>query len=228
MNRVVSACATYSVFGLNSENKPVNFEHFDGRIESLPPGVFLKKIAAQITFRLSRPFRFWSDLFDDVYIGKNENVLLRNVHTFHNFVREQFRERRELIKDEKFRNSNHDFLTLLLQIDEFKDRPDIVESLCIGFLFGSTQSSTTLMVNGLCYQAMDSSLREKLRKEIREHVDPCSYEMTEQEWADRLDHQKLLRMEYLTWYILEVLRLDPPFQMASPCEFLEPITVGKY
>mmetsp|Transcript_43001 Transcript_43001/g.41365 ORF Transcript_43001/g.41365 Transcript_43001/m.41365 type:complete len:120 (-) Transcript_43001:829-1188(-) len=91
MNRVVSSCATYSVFGLNSDKIPIRFEYFDGRVEELPPGVFLKKIAGQITYRLSRPFRFWCDLFDDVFIGKNENILLRNVHTFHEFVREQFR-----------------------------------------------------------------------------------------------------------------------------------------
>jgi len=67
------------------------------------------------------------------------------------------------------------------------------------------------MVNGLCYQAIDHSLREKLRKEIRAMVDPSSFDISAEEWKEKLGHQKLLQMEFLTQYILETLRLDPPF-----------------
>lgn len=43
--KVVSNCASTSIFGLDVSNMSIPFEFFDGTVENLQPGVFLKKLA---------------------------------------------------------------------------------------------------------------------------------------------------------------------------------------
>jgi hypothetical protein len=104
----------------------------------VPLGVYLKKMAFQFTHRIAKGHRFLFDIFDMKYIGKTENILLRNITNARKYMGDRIKLRRELIKDPAFLEANHDFLTELLQIDYFQDKDDVILGLCCGFLFGST------------------------------------------------------------------------------------------
>jgi len=61
-----------------------------------------------------KPQRMFFDAFDNVYWGKSEKILLANIMRFREFIQETINERRLQMKDPKFIEENHDFLTLLL------------------------------------------------------------------------------------------------------------------
>jgi hypothetical protein len=95
-------------------------------------------MAYQFTHRIAKGHRFLFDIFDSVYIGKYEKILLRNITVCRKYMADRIKLRRELIKDPAFLETNHDFLTEVLQMDYFKDRDELILNICCGFLFGAT------------------------------------------------------------------------------------------
>lgn len=114
----------------------------------------------------------FTDFFDDSYFGKYENMTERNIQSFRKFVRARITERREMLKDENFKNTNFDFLTLVLQIEHFAMSDESIESHCVGFFFGSTQSATNLQSNLLIYATMFKEVKQKVRNEMKEKLNP--------------------------------------------------------
>ncbi len=60
----------------------------------------------------------------------------------------------------------------MLKVDYFKDHDELVLDLSLGFLFGSTQSTTNVSTNALMYITKDINLRDKLREEMKTVVNP--------------------------------------------------------
>jgi cytochrome P450 len=52
--------------------------------------------------------------------------------------------------------------------------------------------------------------------------------MTEELWIEKLSFAKVSSMTYTSNVLNETLRIDPPFQVSSPCFFKEPTTIGGY
>jgi hypothetical protein len=67
-----------------------------------------------------KPHRMFFDVFDNMYFGKSEKILLENITSFRDMIKVLIKERRDQIKnDSQFLENNTDFLTILLTDELF-------------------------------------------------------------------------------------------------------------
>jgi hypothetical protein len=79
------------------------------------------------------------EVFDDIYWGKDEKIILRNMAKFRDIIRSIIHSRKEdMEKDINFSAKNSDFVTLLLNDDFFKTDEDMIVDECVTFMIAAT------------------------------------------------------------------------------------------
>ena len=95
----------------------------------------------------------------------------------------------------------------------------------MSFLFGGHETTSKSLCNCLYTLKKNPDVEQKLKKEINEILlENGKY--TFEDLYLILCHQKLDEMEYLTWFIKEILRHDPPACRSLGYKTLVPIKMG--
>ena len=155
------------VFGQRDAYKTLEFEE-KGQIIQVGAGVFVKKLFKESMIRALKLPRLVFPIIDDIFIGSDERELKRNIQRFRDFIGELVRKRREELKDPGF--EGHDFLTLLVTDELFKDNDSLIKDECATFFIAATQTTATLISNALYFMTQFPEVRKKVIQELKSNI----------------------------------------------------------
>lgn len=109
------------------------------------------------------PLRIFFDAFDTTCLTAEERELQGNCLRLRAFVQKMVDKRREDIANHI---DKHDFLTLMVTDDLFKDKDEYILDECLTIMLASTLTNTLMITNSIYYLTKCQDKLAKLRREL--------------------------------------------------------------
>ncbi|CDW76273.1 cytochrome p450 [Stylonychia lemnae] len=235
VNDHITDCILTSVFGDTKLNKTLEYEAENSR-EQISLGVFVGNLFSLLVRRFFGPLRQFTQIFDRVFVGKQEKRLERNIDNYRNFLNKFIEERREQMKDPNFISG--DFLTLLLSDEHYKNDDKLIKDEISTFMLAATQTTASLITNLLYYQEFIPEIKQKLMTEIAQIMSNDKNQgqlplqkmsITCEQWIEKLGYDQLQESwQYLYLVIQENLRIESPVRSSTPLQLRQKMNISGF
>jgi cytochrome P450 len=184
---LITNCIQACIFGMTKLDTTLEFNESNGEVKVLGIGEYLNSLVKQQTMFVMMPHRLFFDVFDDMYMGKGEKTLLKNIIKFREFIRDMIHERRAQMKNNKdFLDTHTDFLTILLMDELFSTSDEFIIDECITFMLAGTQTSSNLFSNNTYNVIRFPEMKQKIRDVTTSVLGINKLRPSKEEWFEAL------------------------------------------
>ena len=187
-----------------------------GEITQVTIGEFMDKILPDSMARIKKnPLIMINVNFMAKKIFKVDHYYHDNIMQMRNFMRNII-EARKKEKDD----SATDFVSLLIQNEQYQNTEDIIDDLIIMFFAGSktVQATTSNLITRM---TEEPEIYAQLKKEIDTYMDGVKDNIKE-----KMTLESVEELEYVKMCYQETLRLDSPASMSKICNMSKDVSIS--
>ncbi|CDW80105.1 cytochrome family subfamily polypeptide 55 precursor [Stylonychia lemnae] len=214
------------VFGLDSNDLKLDYIE-QGKIQTLPLSMFMKKLSVQLFVRIIKVYRLCFSSLNSFYIGQQEQEYRQNALFFRQFLKDVISQRRKRISEGY---QSNDFVDLLIRDELYEGKDETILDECCIFMLGATQTTVTTINNALIYIYKDNQILQKLREEIAQNFNFKDISLlTSEHWIKQFNYDKMSsESTYIQKIVSETLRIEPPFRLSARYELTETLELKGY